>query len=70
MSRVNGERSNKRARYDADDVTSEGEVISAGEGFFEALGRSDIRGQLRTWLTNSPSRGGRHSLLCQSVCSL
>lgn len=40
MSSANGERSNKRARYDADEETSEEEVISAGEGFFEALSKS------------------------------
>lgn len=33
--------SNKRARYD-DDVVENGELTSAAEGFFEALGMIDL----------------------------
>lgn len=70
MSHPNGERSNKRARYDLDESGNEGEVISAGEGFFEALGTSHQSSRLWTWLTNFSSRGGYHPLFCQSVCLL
>lgn len=40
MTRQNDERSTKRARYD-EDVVTDGELTSAAEGFFEALGKSD-----------------------------
>lgn len=39
MTRQNGERSTKRARYE-DEVTKNGELTSAAEAFFEALGKS------------------------------
>lgn len=40
MTRQNGERSTKRARYDEDEITKNGELTSAAEAFFEALGKS------------------------------
>lgn len=39
MTRQNGERPTKRARYE-DEVTKNGELTSAAEAFFEALGKS------------------------------
>jgi hypothetical protein len=42
MARQNEERSTKRARYD-EDVVKDGELTSAAEGFFEALGKSNPR---------------------------
>lgn len=58
--------SNKRARYD-DDVVQDGELTSAAEGFFEALGMIEASFEFSQLTKFLKSRGWSYALFRQSV---
>jgi hypothetical protein len=60
--------SNKRARYD-DDVVQNGELTSAAEGFFEALGMTDACLPWILWTDRMLEKPRLESPTVSSICT-